>query len=267
MTSIAVTGVAGRMGKNLVIAIGEHVGAELVGALDKKGHESVGKDAGELAGVGNLGVKVTDNSEQAFEKTDVIIDFTAPDATMKNLENIAAQDKAIVIGTTGFSKHHREKIKELSESTRIVLAPNMSVGVNLLFKLIAEAAEVLGDAYDVEIIEYHHKHKVDAPSGTALRAAEVAAHSLGRDLTEVGTYGRKGIVGERQASEIGVHSVRAGDIVGDHIVLFAGDGERLELTHRAHSRSAFARGAVRAALWLVDKPTGLYDMQDVLGLK
>ncbi|MBI5598323.1 MAG: 4-hydroxy-tetrahydrodipicolinate reductase [Deltaproteobacteria bacterium] len=267
MTGVAVTGVAGRMGRNIVAAVVENPSTELVGALEAPGHPALGRDAGAVAGMEKNGVRVTDSPERAFKKADVIIDFSTPEASLRNLETAATLKKAIVIGTTGFSQHHREKIREMAHSTRILLAPNMSVGVNLLLKLVEDCAKVLGGGYDVEIVEYHHRHKVDAPSGTALRIAEVVAHSLKRDIGKVAVYARKGITGERTSEEIGIQSVRAGDIVGDHTVLFAGEGERIELTHRAHSRSAFARGAVRAALWLVARPEGIYDMQDVLGLK
>ncbi len=267
MIAVSVTGVAGRMGQNIVSAVIENPATELAGALERPGHACLGKDVGEVIRGEKTGVTVTDDPQSAFEDADVIIDFSAPDASIRNIEAAAELEKAIVVGTTGFSPQHRERIKELSSRTRIVLAPNMSVGVNLLFKLVSDAARVLGDDYDIEIVELHHRHKVDAPSGTALRIAEVAAHTLGRDLDEVAVYERKGILGERKTGEIGIQSVRAGDIVGDHIVIFGGTGERIELVHRAHSRSTFARGAVRAALWLVDKPRGLYDMQDVLGLK
>ncbi|MBI5561020.1 MAG: 4-hydroxy-tetrahydrodipicolinate reductase [Deltaproteobacteria bacterium] len=267
MTGIAVSGVAGRMGKSIVSAVVENKALELTGALESPGHPSVGKDAGLVCGLEKTGVKVADTPERAFRKADVIIDFSTPEASIRNLEVASAMGKAIVIGTTGFSHHHRERMSELSRAARVVAAPNMSIGVNLLFKLVEAASMALGDDYDSEIIEYHHRHKVDAPSGSALRIAEVMAHTLKRDMEKVLVYARKGIIGERANGEIGIQSVRAGDIVGDHVVLFAGNGERVELIHRAHSRSTFARGAVRAALWLVDKPVGLYDMQDVLGLR
>jgi 4-hydroxy-tetrahydrodipicolinate reductase len=213
------------------------------------------------------GVIVQDDPAKAFAEADVIVDFSATEASMIFLKEASALGKAIVIGTTGFSPHHKEIIQGYAKTTKIVLAPNMSIGVNLLFKLVHDAALALGDDYDIEIVESHHRHKVDAPSGTGLRLAEVAAHALGRDLAKVGVFERNGIIGERKRGEIGVQSLRGGDIVGDHTVMFAGPGERVELIHRAHSRSTFASGAVRAAVWLADKPEGLYDMQDVLGLK
>jgi 4-hydroxy-tetrahydrodipicolinate reductase len=267
MVYAAVTGAAGRMGSRIVHFIQKIPNVSLSGALERSGHPMVGRDAGEVAGLGKLGVKITDNPKRAFGNSDVIIDFSNHEATIRCLEEAISLDKAFVIGTTGFSHHQRERIKELAQGTRVVMAPNMSVGVNLLFKLVEEAAYLLGGDYDIEIVESHHRHKKDAPSGTALRIAEVAAYALGRDLEKVAVYQRKGIMGERKPGEIGIQSIRGGDIVGDHTVIFAGPGERIEITHRAHSRDTFATGAVKAALWVVDKPNGLYDMQDVLGLK
>ncbi len=266
MIKVAVTGLGGRMGRNIVKAVYENPLTELVGALEKAGSEYIGKDAALIVGGDCVGVTIKDSAAEAFIAADVIIDFSATEPSMEFLKQAAELGKAIVIGTTGFSPHHKEIIKDYAKTTRIVLAPNMSIGVNLLFKLVADAARALGDDYDIEIVESHHKHKVDAPSGTGLRLAEVAAHALGRDLEKVGVFERNGIIGERKKGEIGVQSLRGGDIVGDHTVMFAGAGERIELIHRAHSRSTFASGAVRAAVWLVDKPEGLYDMQDVLGL-
>lgn len=267
MVKIAVAGAAGRMGKAIIKSITEHGGAELAGALESPGSPSVGSDAGEAAGVGTLGVVFTDDRDSAFEGADVIIDFSHPDVTMKALEYAVENDRGLVVGTTGFSHQQREKIKELAGSARVVMAPNMSVGVNLLFRLVEQAAAAIGMDYDIEITEAHHRHKKDAPSGTAVRLAEVVAETLRRDLEEVAVYERKGITGERTGEEIGIQSIRAGDIVGDHTVMFATQGERVELTHKASSRETFSRGAVRAAVWLAGRPKGLYDMQDVLGLK
>ncbi|MDH4226910.1 MAG: 4-hydroxy-tetrahydrodipicolinate reductase [Deltaproteobacteria bacterium] len=267
MVKIAITGAAGRMGKALVAAVTQNNSAKLAGALEKEGHAAVGKDSGEAAGIEATGVKITDSPEKAFKDADIIIDFSAPEPTLRHLEIVSSLKKGIVIGTTGFSRHHKEKIGEAAAATRIVLSPNMSIGVNVLFKLVADSARVLGLDYDIEIVESHHRHKVDAPSGTAMRLAEVAAEALKRNLEEVAVYGRKGIIGERKPEEIGIQTVRGGDIVGDHTVMFAGTGERIELIHRAHTRSTFASGAVRAAIWLNNKANGLYDMQDVLGLK
>lgn len=267
MINIAVTGAAGRMGKSIIAAIKANPLVALAGALEKEDSQSIGRDAGEAANIGPIGVKVTDSMARAFKKADVIIDFTAPDASMRNIEEAVRLKKAVVIGTTGFSTGQRSRIKELGKKTPIVMSPNMSVGVNLLFKLVRDAAAVIGKDYDIEIVEAHHRHKKDAPSGTAVRLAEVMASALDRDLDKTAVYGREGIVGERKPEEIGILSVRGGDIIGDHTVMFAGLGERVELTHRASSRDTFALGAVRAALWVADKPNGLYDMQDVLGIK
>jgi 4-hydroxy-tetrahydrodipicolinate reductase len=267
MIYAAITGAAGRMGRRIVNFIQKDPRVALSGALERSGHPLLGRDAGEVAGLGKLGIKITDNPKRAFRNSDVVIDFSNHEATIMCLEEAVSLGKAFVIGTTGFSHHQRERIKELSQGTRVVMAPNMSVGVNLLFKLVEEAASVLGGDYDIEIVESHHRHKKDAPSGTALRIAEIAAHTLKRNLARVAVYERKGIVGERKTEEIGIQSIRGGDIVGDHTVIFAGPGELIELTHRAHSRDTFATGAVKAAVWVVNKPNGLYDMQDVLGLK
>lgn len=267
MVKVIVSGATGRMGSRIINLIQETDGLTLVGALERPEHPTIGQDVGIGVGVGRLGVKVVGDLGKVIKKADCIIDFSNPDASMKSLEVAVKYDKAMVIGTTGFSHHQRERLKELAQKTRVVSAPNMSVGVNLLLKIIPEMARVLGMDYDVEIIEAHHRLKKDAPSGTAIRMAEVVAHALGRNLDKVAVYGRKGIIGERKPQEIGVQTIRAGDIVGDHTVLFAGLGERIEITHRAHSRDTFARGAIRAALWVVNQPRGLYDMQDVLGLK
>ncbi|MDO8427295.1 MAG: 4-hydroxy-tetrahydrodipicolinate reductase [Deltaproteobacteria bacterium] len=267
MIHAAVTGAAGRMGTAIVGALAGNPRIELSGALEREDSPALGKDAGEAAGRGRAGVKITSDRVKAFKKADVIIDFSTPDSSMKVLEDAVELNKAVVIGTTGFSLHQRELIKELCLKTRAVMAPNMSIGVNLLLKLVSQASAVLGSDYDIEIIEAHHRHKKDSPSGTAIRIAEVIATTLKRDLEKVAVYERKGIIGERRPEDIGIQSIRAGDIVGDHTVLFGGIGERIELTHRASSRDTFAMGAVKAAVWVVDKPNGLYDMQDVLGIK
>jgi 4-hydroxy-tetrahydrodipicolinate reductase len=267
MVRITVIGAAGRMGKALIRAVAVNPETELSGALERDGHELIGKDAGIIAGIDKLGVKMKGTSERSFKDTDVVIDFSTPEATIEHLELAASAGKAIVIGTTGLSHHQRDRIKELSSKTRVLMAPNMSIGVNLLLKLVDIAASVLGDEYDVEIVESHHRHKKDAPSGTALRIAEVAAQALGRDLDKDAVYSRKGIIGERKRKEIGIQTIRAGDIVGDHTIMFAAPGERIELTHKAESRETFAIGAVKAAVWLANRAPGLYDMQDVLWLK
>jgi len=261
-------GAAGRMGKTLVEAVQQTAGAAgLTAAIDRPDSTLVGADAGELAGIGRLGVPLIDDIAKVVDEFDVLIDFTHPSVTLKNLEVCRRAGKAIVIGTTGFSVAEKEKLAAAASDIPIVFAANFSVGVNLCLKLLDTAARVLGDEVDIEIIEAHHRHKVDAPSGTALRMGEVVAQALGRDLQEVAVYGREGQTGTRQRDTIGFATVRAGDVVGDHTVLFAAEGERVEITHKASSRMTFAKGAVRAAMWLEQQPSGLYDMQDVLGLR
>jgi 4-hydroxy-tetrahydrodipicolinate reductase len=217
--------------------------------------------------VGELKVQIEAELKAVIKKGEVVIDFTAAEASLKNMEIAAQHHKPMVVGSTGFSAQQMEKVKQLTKEFPCVLAPNMSVGVNLMFKIVEEVARVLGGDYDCEIVEAHHRMKKDAPSGTALRLGEVVSHGLGRKWEAVGVYGRKGMVGERSRDEIGMHAIRAGDIVGDHTVLFGGTGERIEITHRAHTRDTFAQGAVRAAQWVVKQKPGLYDMGDVLGLK
>ncbi|MFQ5329572.1 MAG: 4-hydroxy-tetrahydrodipicolinate reductase [Thermodesulfobacteriota bacterium] len=267
MTRIVVTGAAGRMGRAIIGVITGTEGFELVGATEHGEHPSIGKDAGESAGVGKLGVKITRDFGRAIGKADAVIDFTSPDATMEHLEVACQKGVPMVIGATGLSHSQRDRMKVLGKTMSIMAAPNMSVGVNVLLKVVSDMAQILGNDYDIEIIEAHHRHKKDAPSGTALRLGEVIANSVERKLEDVAVYERHGIIGARRDDEIGIQTVRAGDIVGDHTVLFGGPGERIEVTHRAHSRDTFASGAVRAARWIVGQPDGLYDMQDVLGLK
>jgi 4-hydroxy-tetrahydrodipicolinate reductase len=267
MIKAIVTGAAGRMGGRIITFIAETDGIELAGAVERKGHPAIGRDAGEGLGLGRTGVLITDDLAGAIESGDVVIDFTSHEASLGNIEIAAVKGKAIVIGSTGITAEEMKRARELAASVRCVIAPNMSVGVNVMLKVLANVAGILGDDYDVEIVEAHHHLKKDAPSGTALKMAEVIAESLGRNLDEVGVYSRKGMIGERTKKEIGIQTVRAGDIVGDHTVIFGGMGERLEFIHRAHSRDNFARGAIRAALWIVGRENGLYDMQDVLGLK
>ena len=266
MLNIAVTGAAGRMGRALIAACDLNEHSRLSAAIERPGNTLVGGDAGDLAGLGPLNVTVTDKLESVVDSFDTLIDFTRPEATLQNLETCVTHGKRIVIGTTGFDDAGKRKIEEAAASTGVVFAPNMSIGVNLCLKLLDTAARILGDDVDVEVIEAHHRHKVDAPSGTAIRMGEVLAHALGRDLADCAVYGREGITGARDRKTIGFETIRAGDIVGDHTVLFAGEGERIEITHKASSRMTFASGAVRAAIWLQQQPAGLYDMQDVLGL-
>ncbi|PYC28214.1 4-hydroxy-tetrahydrodipicolinate reductase [Aquipseudomonas alcaligenes] len=266
MRRIAVMGAAGRMGKNLIEAVGQAEGAQLSAAIDRPDSSLIGADAGELVAQGKLGVQLVGDLNAVLDQFDVLIDFTHPSVTLKNLEICRRAGKAMVIGTTGFSPEERQQLEAAAQEIPIVFAANYSVGVNLCLKLLDTAARVLGDEVDIEIIEAHHRHKVDAPSGTALRMGEVVAAALGRDLQKVAVYGREGQTGARERETIGFATVRAGDVVGDHTVLFAAEGERVEITHKASSRMTFAKGAVRAALWLQAQPAGLYDMQDVLGL-
>ena len=265
MINIAVTGAAGRMGRTLIEACARAEGLRLAAAVERTGSTVIGSDAGELAGVGKLGVPV--QASLNWIEFDVLVDFTRPEATLANVEQCRKNKKKLVIGTTGFDDAGKQVIAKAAKDIAIVFAPNMSVGVNLCFKLLETAARVLGDDVDVEIVEAHHRYKADAPSGTALRMGEVVAQALKRDLAKAAVYERHGLTGERPRQAIGFSSIRAGDIVGDHTVLFAGGGERVEITHRAESRMNFANGALRAARWLMDRKTGLYDMQDVLGLR
>lgn len=265
MINIAINGAAGRMGRSLIEACARAEGLQLAAAVERAGNAAVGVDAGELAGIGKQGVTI--RASLTGLDFDVLIDFTSPEATLLNVEHCRQHKKKMVIGTTGFDEAGKKRIAEAAKEIAIVFAPNMSVGVNLCFKLLETAARVLGDDVDVEIVEAHHRYKVDSPSGTALRMGEVVAQALQRDLKECGVYGRHGIGGERPRRAIGFSSIRAGDIVGDHTVMFAGGGERVEITHRAESRMNFANGALRAARWLMERKHGLYDMQDVLGLR
>lgn len=267
MQRIAVIGAAGRMGRVLIEATAQGEGTCLGAAIDRPESSLIGSDAGELAALGRLNVPVTGDLEAALAGVDAVIDFTHPSSTLKNLALCRAAGKPMVIGTTGFSPEEKQYLAEVAQDIPIVFAANFSVGVNLCLKLLDTAARVLGDDVDIEIIEAHHRHKVDAPSGTALRMGEVVANALGRDLQKVAVYGREGQTGARARETIGFATVRAGDVVGDHTVLFAAEGERVEITHKASSRMTFAKGAVRAALWLEARPAGLYDMQDVLGLR
>ena len=266
-TRIAITGAAGRMGRTLIEAVHQAEGVVVTAAFEHPEHDLLGSDVGLLAGVGEIGVPLTADVAALTSVFDVLIDFTRPQATLANLAMCRVAGRRMVIGTTGFSDAEKAQLQAAATEIGIVFAPNMSVGVNLCFKLLDMAARVLGDEVDIEIIEAHHRHKVDAPSGTALRMGEVVAAALGRDLKDCAVYGREGVTGERDRKTIGFETIRAGDIVGDHTVLFAGIGERIEITHKASSRMTFARGAVRAADWLMGRATGLYDMQDVLDLR
>ncbi len=267
MIRVAVVGASGRMGLCLIRAVDLSADTELGVAVSRPESVAIAKDAGELAGISPVGVKVVEGLASVVDQFDVLIDFTRPDASMEYLEVCRQAGKKIVIGTTGFSEQQKTTITQATEDIAVVLAPNMSVGVNLSLKLLEMTAQVMGDTSDIEIIEAHHRHKVDAPSGTALRMGEVVADALGRDLKDCAIYGREGDMGERNRKTIGFSTIRAGDIVGEHTVMFADIGERLEITHKATSRMTFANGAVRAVVWLSTRENGLYDMQDVLGLK
>lgn len=267
MIKAIVSGAAGRMGGRIIHMLEGAEGIALAGALERPDHPAVGKDVGEVVGLPAKGIKVSGSLAAVLPRGDVLIEFTHPEPTLGHLKEVAAAGKAMVIGTTGLSAAQVAELKGLAAKVKVVFAPNMSVGVNLMFKVVADIAGVLKDGYDVEIVEAHHRLKKDAPSGTALKLAQIIAQALGRDLEKVGVYGRKGITGERTKEEIGIMTVRAGDITGEHTVTFCGIGERIEVIHRAHNRDNFARGAVTAARWIVGQKPGLYDMQDVLGLK
>lgn len=264
---LVMNGALGRMGRNIITLASRDAEFQISGAVDAQCGDKLGLDAGEIIGVGKLGVPLRSNLADVISQADVVADFTWPDAILGVAEICGNARVPLVVGTTGLSKDHLAEFKRLVAPIPCVMAPNMSVGVNLLFKLVAEAAAILGDDYDVEITETHHRFKKDAPSGTAYRLAEVAAEALGRNLETDAIYGRKGIVGERTRKEIGIHALRVGDVVGEHTVTFGTIGERIELTHRAQSRDALAQGALRAAKFVVKAAPGLYDMQDVLGLR
>jgi len=263
---VIVTGAAGRMGKRLVALAHESPNLQLSGATETKNHQDLGKDVGDLAGCGSLGISITDDLSKILSQADVVVDFTSPGPTLNHLAQVAQYKRAIVIGTTGFSPDEMNKLRKHAESIPCVQAPNMSMGINVLLKIIGKVAQALGDDYNLEIIDTHHNRKKDSPSGTAVKLAEALAAAKNWDLAKTGMYARHGIIGERPSKEIGIQTVRAGDIVGDHTVLYGGPGERIEITHRAHNRDPFALGALRAAEWVVNQPPGLYGMADVLNL-
>jgi len=263
---IAVAGASGRMGRTLIDAVLRDPELALAAALEIKGNPHLGKDAGELAG-SPCGVKITDDVATGLAGCDVLVDFTRPEGTMSHVAACRQLGVRLVIGTTGFGDAQKNDIAAAARDIAIALSPNFSVGVNVAFRLLEVASRALGGGYDVEIVEAHHRHKVDAPSGTALRMGEVVAQALGRDLKQCAIYGREGVTGERKNETIGFATVRGGDLVGEHTVMFIGGGERLEVTHRASSRANFANGALRAARFLMSRPSGLYDMADVLGFK
>ncbi|MDH5903983.1 4-hydroxy-tetrahydrodipicolinate reductase [Vibrio splendidus] len=263
---IAIAGAAGRMGRNLVKAAHQNSEASVGAGSERPESSLVGVDVGELCGEGRFDVALVDDLSKAIEEFDVIVDFTAPVSTLANIELCKRHGKKLIIGTTGFSEEEKQVIDAASKEMAIVMAPNYSVGVNLVFKLLEKAAKVMGDYCDVEIVEAHHRHKVDAPSGTAIGMGEAIAGAMGNDLNDVAVWSREGITGERTKDEIGFATIRAGDIIGEHTAMFADIGERVEITHKATDRMTFANGAIKAAVWLNDKPAGFYTMTDVLGL-
>src|SRR5499433_3723927 len=266
MADIVVAGAAGRMGNRIIACLADTADLRLVGALEAPGHVAIGRDAGELAGVAKTGVTVGTDAAAEIKRDRILIEFSVPEASLAHLKLVARAGARAVIGTTGFSAAQRAEIGELAKRAAILISPNMSVATNVAFTLLATMAKALGDEYDIEITEIHHRFKKDAPSGTALRMAEIVAGALGRDLEQVAVYGRQGLPGERTRPEIGILSLRSGDVAGEHTVSFGTLGERLELTHRAHNRDTYARGALRAARFIVGRPPGLYSMADVLGL-
>ena len=267
MIKAIVTGCAGKMGRRIVNAVESAGGIELCGGTEVSASPFVGQDIGEVSAIGKKGIPISASLTEIIGACDVIIDFSVPSASLEHFLMAREAGKAIVIGTTGFNEDHWKTFDSMAKSSRAVIAPNMSVGVNVLFKLAREAARIMVRPYELEIVEIHHNLKEDAPSGTAVKLAEIAAEAVGRDLKKVGVYGRHGVTGKRKAEEIGVMTLRGGDVVGEHTVMFAGAGERVELTHRAWSRDNFANGSVIAAKWVVNQPNGVYDMQDALGLK
>ena len=266
MINVGVIGAGGRMGRMLIEAIQDNPQTTLIAAIERQGSSLVGADAGEVAAVGRLDVKIVDDLQSVINKIDVLIDFSLPAATEKNMQVCAEHNVAMVIGTTGFNEQQEQVLAKASEQVAIVYAGNYSTGVNLSLKLLGMAAKAFGTDADVEIIEAHHKHKIDAPSGTAYMMAEAVAEARGQNLKDVAVYGREGQTGEREAGTIGIHAIRGGEIIGDHTVMFIADGEVVEITHRARARMTFAAGAVRAATWIVQQSAGQYNMQDVLGL-
>ncbi len=267
MVSAVVAGAAGRMGGRIIQLIQKNEDIKLWGAFEKPGHPAIGKDVGEVVGLGKIDIDLRRDISEVMKDADVLIDFTTPESTLSNIRFIAKTGQATVIGTTGIAGEKEKEVYLLAQRIRCVMSPNMSVGVNVLFKVVEDVSRVLGNDYDMEVVESHHRLKKDAPSGTAMHLAKILADSTGRNLDTDAVYERRGYIGVRRDEEIGIQSIRAGDIVGEHTVIFAGTGERIEIVHRAHSRDNFARGALLASTWVVRQPVGLYDVQDVLGLK
>jgi len=266
LVKIAMVGAAGRMGRSIISLIAEDKHCELKGALEHPSCSLIGMDAGEVAGCGKNGVEITDDIEKAFAGCDVFIDFTGAEPTMANLEKYEKAGVPAIIASTGMTSDQTKQLEKLAEKIPVVFSPNMSVGVNLTFKILEMVTQAIGEDWDIEIIEAHHRMKKDAPSGTAMKMGEVIANVLGRDIEKDGAYSRHGLIGERTDREIGMQTIRAGDIVGEHTAMFCTNGERIEITHRAHTRDMFAKGAIAAAKWLKDKDKGFYNMFDVLGL-
>lgn len=267
MIKVVVAGAAGRMGTRIMHMIQKEEAITLSGAFERADHPAVGQDVGEVIGLGTTGLTLKGSIGETMKDADLLIDFTTPESTLENIRFISKTGQAMVIGTTGIVGEQEKELNRLARGIRCVKSPNMSVGVNVLFKMVQDVSGTLGKDYDIEIFEAHHRLKKDAPSGTAMHLAKIAADATDRNLDSDAVYERRGYIGLRKDKEIGMQSIRAGDIVGEHTVLFAGTGERIEITHRAHSRDNFARGALLAATWVVTQPDGLYDMQDVLGLR
>ena len=264
MIRVVITGVCGRMGRCITRGIAQHTDMQLVGAVQYPSHPQIGSDAGVVAGISDIGVAITGKLDDVVHRSDVVIEFSKPKASLDHLQQVVDADKAMVLGTTGFTDEELATIKVLASRIRCVMAPNMSLGVNVMLQVLELIAKTLGNDYNIEVIEAHHNHKADSPSGTALRVAETITTALEQDLDEVGVYGRHGIVGARPKKQIGIHAVRGGDIAGEHTVMFTTEGEQLSVVHRAHSPEAFAKGAIRAAKWVIDAPKGLHDVSEVL---
>jgi 4-hydroxy-tetrahydrodipicolinate reductase len=266
MINIGVIGAGGRMGRMLIEAVQDNPQTSLSAAIEREGSSLIGTDAGEVAAIERLNIKIVDDLVSVIDDIDVLIDFSLPDATEQNMQTCAEHKVAMVIGTTGFNEQQEQVLTEASKHIPIVYAGNYSTGVNLSLKLLGMAAKAFGNEADVEVIEAHHKHKIDAPSGTAYMMAQAVAEARGQNLKEVAVYGREGQTGAREAGSIGIHAIRGGEIIGDHTVMFIADGEVVEITHRARARMTFAAGAVRATTWVIQQKAGQYNMQDVLGL-
>ncbi len=267
MIKVIICGAGGRMGRENIAVFNNDCDINIIGAIEDKQSKLLGHDAGTIAGINSIGINIISNLEEVIEGSDALVDFTNPEATLDNLKSVKKYGKAIVIGTTGFTEDQISIIKEYSNNIPVVLSPNMSQGVNILFYLVKKASELLDGQYDVEIFEIHHNLKKDAPSGTALQFGKIIAQTRGKSLEEVGIYARHGIVGERKKGEIGISSLRLSDVVGDHSIIFGGPGERIEFTHKSNSRKNYSTGALRAVKWIVKKQNGFFSMNDVMGIK